>query len=148
MPFKNFQSISTCEQFTEKKIAVIRDKLKALCDKKGADKFCIVATGSYGRFEASSESDIDLFVVSDDDIEDEVLDNLKSDIEQIISSEIPKPPGDTNTFGFDICIKINRLVTNIGGNRDSNASLTNKDMLCERSEPQHIRLLDKPTGLQ
>lgn len=121
-----YHAIKQCEDLSEKKIASIRKKLECLNTKHTAKQFCIVATGSYGRFEASSESDIDLFIVSDDDIKDSFLDEIKGEIGKIIEEEVPKPTGDTKTFGIDVCIKLNTLLNNIGGNKDSNLNLTRR----------------------
>ncbi len=126
IPFNEYRSIAECEKFSTEKIEKIRKKLDFLHDKHSSKKFCIVATGSFGRFEASVESDIDLFVVSDDDLGESFLDEIKDDIEKVILAEVPKPLGDTKIFGFDICVNKEKLLSNIGGNGDSNESLTRR----------------------
>jgi predicted nucleotidyltransferase len=121
-----YRAIRQCEDLSEKKIAAIREKLECLNAKKSAKKFCIVTTGSYGRFETSAESDIDLFIVSDDDLDDSFIDEIRGEIEKIITKEVPKPSGDTNTFGIGVCVKLKTLLNNIGGNKDSNSNLTRR----------------------
>jgi predicted nucleotidyltransferase len=48
---------------TEKRLARIRQKLDG-AEKIAAGKACVYATGSFGRCEASSHSDLDLFILS------------------------------------------------------------------------------------
>jgi predicted nucleotidyltransferase len=47
---------------TEERFGIIRGKLKS-AEEISADKACVYATGSFGRGEASSYSDLDLFIV-------------------------------------------------------------------------------------
>lgn len=121
-----YPAVKKCEDISKNKISLIRDKLTCLNVKDEAKRFCIVVTGSYGRLEASLESDIDLFLVCDDELSKSFINGIKSEIEEIITREVPKPPGDTGTFGVDTPVKLNTLLTNIGGNDDSNTNLTRR----------------------
>ena len=51
---------------TAKRIETLRDKLRA-AEILAAGKACVYATGSFGRFEASAHSDLDLFIVGKSD---------------------------------------------------------------------------------
>jgi predicted nucleotidyltransferase len=48
--------------YTQERIKVLREKLKS-AEAIAAAKACVYATGSFGRGEASSHSDLDLFIV-------------------------------------------------------------------------------------
>lgn len=57
-------------QFSDERFQLLRnslDKAEEIC----GDKACVYATGSFGRREASAHSDIDLFIVSSSDYDDE-----------------------------------------------------------------------------
>ena len=123
---EEYQAISRYENLSLQKIKSIRKKLECLKKGKNAEQFCIVATGSFGRGEASNESDIDLFIVTDDDIKSSFFDEIKDELEKIITTEVPKPPGDTKTFGVNIRIKLKQLLSPIGGINDSNTYLTRR----------------------
>lgn len=58
------ESVEKCRVFTRSTLSDLRQNLnEALSDSPEKDKLTIVATGSYGREEASQESDIDLFIL-------------------------------------------------------------------------------------
>lgn len=100
--------------------------------------FCIVSTGSFSRGEASSESDLDYFVIIDEEKfpdnyfekkGDGILSPLQSfstPLNKIIKNLVPKDPGDTGTFGLEAIISIQELTSNLGGTKDNNKSFTRR----------------------
>ena len=65
---KQFETISQRESFSTLKLKSIRDDLsKNLSSVAESEHFAVITTGSYGRKEASEESDMDLFVIFDDE---------------------------------------------------------------------------------
>lgn len=118
--------------FTQEKLPAIRAELdKSLETSNYKDKMCIVVTGSYGRYEASEESDIDLYWFIDADIADKE-ETLKTEIElidTIIKKYVTKDAGSTGTFGTSAIVTQSDLVDNIGGNNDSNMNLTRRMLL-------------------
>lgn len=89
-------------------------------------EFTIITTGSYGRLEASEESDIDLFIFCDKaPTLQEVIKN-KEAIERCVKKYVLKDAGDTGTFGSDAADVFENILMNIGGNNDTNASLTRR----------------------
>lgn len=50
-------------EFCNQQLTKLRAAVSELPDVEGLDDLCIYVTGSYGRFEASQESDLDLFFV-------------------------------------------------------------------------------------
>lgn len=120
-----YEAIDFCINFTREKVERIRTRLsESLADSDIAGKISLITTGSYARNEASEESDIDLFLIVDEELDN--LDKEISKIQAIIDEEISKPPGSTNTFGADVVEPINVLVYNIGGLRDDNQKLTRR----------------------
>lgn len=90
----------------------------------------IVITGSFGRKEASDNSDLDYFIIYKDD---ESLGRISSsttvvEISNIIKKHVPKEPGSTGTFGSDPS-KLSALSENIGGDKESNKDLTRRLLL-------------------
>lgn len=99
-------------------------------------QFCIVTTGSFARCEASEASDLDCFIITEDEIINteyfeangtlELTNSFKKIMEDSVNKYIKKDSGDTGTFGFEAIVKINDLTTNIGGSNDSNVQFTRR----------------------
>ncbi|MGJ7550499.1 nucleotidyltransferase domain-containing protein [Pseudomonas alloputida] len=101
----------------------IRD---ALDSNEHKDSLTVVTTGSYGRREASLESDIDLFIFFNSEEPDDALEEVKKTITEITKKYIKKDPGDTGTFGTDAIVRFHTMLTNIGGDKDSNQNFTRR----------------------
>lgn len=118
--------------FTQEKLPAIRTEIaESLETSHYKDKLCIVVTGSYGRHEASEESDIDLYWFIDADIADKE-ETLKTEIESvgsIINRHVTKDTGSTGTFGTSVVVTQSDLVGNIGGDKDTNMNLTRRMLL-------------------
>ena len=119
--------------FTAEKLPIIRaELLEKLAHSQYKDKMCIIVTGSYGRYEASSESDMDLFWFIDADIPDEPAEALKEEIKiinDVIINHVPKEAGSTGTFGPSAIVSQSKLIGNIGGKNDSNENMTRRMLL-------------------
>ncbi|MDP2286033.1 MAG: nucleotidyltransferase domain-containing protein, partial [Pseudohongiella sp.] len=116
------------EQFTADKLATIRHHLEeALSASTYKDKITVIAAGSYGRAEASPESDMDVFILFDSGLNpDDTIVSEQAAIKQIIDVNVPKPVGQTGTFGTNAIVTFNELTSNIGGGNESNQSLTRR----------------------
>ena len=127
------QCIKQNYDFTAQKLPIIRNELiEKLSDSQYKDKMCIIVTGSYGRHEASSESDMDLFWFIDADIPDDPAEALKDEIKiinEIIIKHVPKEAGSTGTFGPSAIVSQSQLIGNIGGKHDSNENMTRRMLL-------------------
>lgn len=103
-----------------------RDLEKALEGSEHKDKITIVTTGSYGRKEASASSDLDLFIFFDSDRSTDILCAETAAIRDVVKQYIEKDAGDTGTFGVDAIVSFNEMLVNIGGDNDSNKTLTRR----------------------
>lgn len=114
--------------YTQDKLEKIRRELTvALENSPYKEHITLVATGSYGRSEASDESDLDWFLIFDKDLDPkETIPNEIQRIVDVISQNIACLPGDTQTFGEDAIVKFGDMQSNIGGEHDTNASLTRR----------------------
>ena len=120
--------IRETRKFTTEKLAEIRGDIHRVLKKsKNREKITIVATGSYGREEASSKSDIDHFIIYDaDEAADDAIKVELEQIEAVIKQHVPERSGSTGTFGKDAVIQFSEMKTNIGGEYDDNKSLTRR----------------------
>jgi len=105
-------------EFTERKLAEVR---RALPRKLKGGTYCVVAVGSYGRREASSESDIDYYVIYENKselISPEILKAIETTIKE---TDIPMPAADG---AFNAAVDIEDILGKIGGEEDNNSNLT------------------------
>ena len=120
--------IKEARKFTTEKLSEIRNDIHRALKKSGnKEKITVIATGSYGREEASPKSDIDHFIIYDADeaADDEIKLELEQ-IEAVIKQHVPECSGSTGTFGKNAVIQFSEMKTNIGGEYDDNKSLTRR----------------------
>lgn len=112
-------------------ISRLRDDLKSYLDKLGlSDDIAIAITGSFGRKEASANSDLDYFIIYKNDESLGILSKTENiqGITALIKTHVPKDPGSTGTFGEDPS-QLSSLYANIGGEKESNKELTRRLLL-------------------
>lgn len=109
-------------------------KLRNLLADKLPPEISVVITGSFARQEASAQSDVDYFLIVDDqktsakkDI-DEKITNAHAEIAKAIINCELKAPSETGAFGKEFETKSNFLI-NVGGNDDPNTKLTQRLLL-------------------
>lgn len=124
----DFPALSQANQFTADKLKQIRDSLdSALESSPHKEKITIVTVGSYGRGEASESSDLDLYILFDSDRDaTDVIRSELEEIEQILNGHVSNETGSTETFGAKVCVKFTDILSNIGGENDSNAHITRR----------------------
>lgn len=124
----DYEKLKEASEYTHEKIEKIRARLESeLSESSYAPFITIIATGSYGRGEASPESDLDLYTIfSKDESADEVIKSELETIEKIIVEEVPNSAGDSGTFGANAVISFGEMQKNIGGQYDTNESLTRR----------------------
>jgi len=119
-------------EYTNEKIIKLRNELKSTFPTDFKDDVCIFLVGSYGRLEASKNSDLDCIFIYKKRItnKDKVkIINLVFDSAKKIGIE--KIPGDTGTFSE--FIQLETLLRNIGGLNDSNKNLTRRILILAES---------------
>lgn len=108
--------------------ALRNDLQEALRDSPQRERLCVVVTGSYGRDEASAESDLDWFILLDGcdagDIPQE-----KAAINAVIERHVARPTGDSGMFGGEATQDFGQLIEHIGGSQDTTQSLTRRMLL-------------------
>ena len=122
-----YPGIAHAQAFTQETLTRLRERLeKTLKGTPYAEAITLVATGSYGRGEATPESDLDWFIIFDRDQPAEVIANEISQITAVIKEVVPINAGDTGTFGEDAIVHFSDMQSNIGGKNDTNETLTRR----------------------
>jgi hypothetical protein len=87
----------------------------------------VVATGSFGRREASGESDIDFFVLHGASVSRDEADKLVEQLAAEIQSIVPRAPSEDGAFRAAEAIP--GMLANIGGSDDTNPKMTRRMLL-------------------
>lgn len=115
--------------FSTDKIAAIKSLLKKRLQAVRCDgDCCIVAVGSYGRYEASAQSDLDVYMI----YSKKMSADMERDINEIIR-DTAREAGVRCSIGFE-SISIDAMYKNIGGEEDTNPSITNRILFLLESE--------------
>lgn len=85
---------------------------------------CVVVTGSFGRNEASSESDMDWFIFVNDTLSKDEKSIALSTVTEIVNSLVAKNAGSSGTF--ESIVTRSDLLDNYGGDKDSNQAFTRR----------------------
>lgn len=109
------------------------DSVRSLLEKqlnaiKFKGDFCAVAVGSYGRYEASEQSDLDVYVIHTSKMHWAT----RKKIDKVIR-ETAKSSGIKCSGGFE-SISLDDMRKNIGGKNDTNSSITNRILFLLESE--------------
>ncbi|CAI2431109.1 Nucleotidyltransferase domain [Serratia fonticola] len=123
---ENYETIKKANLFSVDILQRIESRLAEVLKDLESTKYTIVTTGSFGREEASEESDLDLFIFCEDLATKEKIIEKKAEIEKVVNEFISKQVGDTGTFGVDAISIFEDILKNIGGSNDSNESLTRR----------------------
>ncbi|KPA92325.1 nucleotidyltransferase family protein [Pseudomonas asplenii] len=125
--FSEFKSIDAAYKHSADVINSLRKDLEsALSGSDFKDRLTIVTTGSFGRGEASAESDLDLFIFFDSDKSEDSLYEEKKSIQGVVDKYIKKSAGDTGTFGSEAVVNFSEMLQNLGGDKDLNVLLTRR----------------------
>ncbi len=130
---KKCSAIKNNIQYSEDKITGLRNVLsKSLGNDEIKENLCIIVTGSFARREASSESDIDFFIVSRKEFSESAKESIKKVVREQISDVVKKMPSEGGPFNE--LVNENDLTSNLAGPSDSNFSLTRRMLLLLESE--------------
>lgn len=129
---RDASSILENHDYTSRKIFELKNSLKNLFSDDFKDNICIFLVGSYGRLEASQNSDLDCIFIYKNVLTPKDKDKIKKLVfDSAKKIGIKKTPGDTGTFTE--FIKLNTLLKNIGGIKDSNKNLTRRILILTES---------------
>ncbi len=104
-------------KYTEHKFAKIRSRLEEL----SLGDAVVLVCGSYARREASEQSDIDYFMVSDGT---DTGPDLNESVSSAIGNIVPNRPSKDGAFG--VLVNRDEILANIGGDSDSNRNITQR----------------------
>ncbi len=105
-------------KYSDCQLSKIRDRLEELSLDSTA---LLVCCGSYARGEASEQSDIDYFMISDStDKDTEIFQTVRSEIRSII------PTGPSKDGAFAMEVNRTEILDNIGGDNDNNQKITRR----------------------
>ena len=108
--------------------ALRSDLQEALQHSPQRERLCVVVSGSYGRDEACTESDLDWFILLDGCDAAQIAEE-KAQIRAVIARHIARPTGDSGIFGGEATQDFAQLIEHIGGSQDTNQSLTRRMLL-------------------
>lgn len=133
---ENFKTIKQLNKYSEEKLKLIKKDLNEYFkSSEFKDEISVITTGSYGRMEASDESDMDFFIIYKNfQTKNKVL-NISTDILDIIQKKVPKNTGSSGTFGRNAINTIDELTSTIGGQNDSNELLTRRMLFLLEGKP-------------
>ena len=120
---KGLEFFDSVERESEDKISKLRRKLES---EAALNEVLVVVCGSYARREVTSGSDLDYFMVSQDDqeIDSRKVEKVDEAVKKVLTElNIPIPAPD-GAFGKTITRK--SLLAMAGGNRETNGSLTRR----------------------
>ncbi len=121
LKFMNMECIKTAKIRSKEKIVALRTALHT-----DDSTFTIVVGGSLARGEASDESDIDYFFFGDDETSIERAKSFLISKQEQISRIVGKSPSADGAFGSEVGETRGELITNIGGNSDTNGKITRR----------------------
>jgi hypothetical protein len=119
-----FAAIDRASKYSSQKLGQIR---RSLARENLGDDTCVVITGSFGRKEASGESDVDFFLIHNSRVKASSAKSLKRIVESKINKLVPKPPAEDGAFNATASVE--ELVKNIGGTKESNQMMTRRMLL-------------------
>lgn len=122
------KSIKTAKEFSDQKIELLRKELRGVVKGEGA---AIITCGSYARREASAESDLDYFILTKSNLKENDLSWVDA-THSCIKNIVPNQPAENGAFAN--AVSREEILTNIGGNDDSNKNITRRMLLLLEGE--------------
>lgn len=123
-----------CSAFSEQKITELREKLSGLA----LDDRIVLLCGSFARREASEQSDIDFSIISN---QEHNVPDLTDSVRRAINKVVPAGPAGDGVFGSEV--SRTEILSNIGGQDDSNANITHRVLILLEGDS-----LFDPSGLR
>jgi hypothetical protein len=128
------------KEYSNSKLALLREALSGV-----APQGCIVVTcGSFARKEASTDSDIDFFFITNEESIERPSSGWTSNVESKISGIVKIEPSSNGAFAR--CENRDEMLCNIGGESDTNAKITRRilfllegEWLVDEAGAKHVR---------
>jgi nucleotidyltransferase-like protein len=121
---QKFGAIKRALEYSTSTLRSIRDALSVM---QLGENVCVVATGSFGRQEASGESDVDFFLMHNSHVSKEDAESQRVTVAARIAGIVPTPPAPDGAFNAIEAIE--EMLSNVGGTKDSNEKLTRRMLL-------------------
>ena len=129
---KDMQTSLDNYKYSSKKISKLKEEMNKHFSPEINDDFCIFLVGSYGRLEASHNSDLDCIFIHKNSLKKINKDEICTQTFRIAKKVgIMKTPGDTGTFKEFVNLDV--LLKNIGGIHDTNKNLTRRILILTES---------------
>lgn len=107
--------------YSEELVGAIK---KELDNAELGDELCVVVTGSFGRNEASLESDMDWFIFADKVFTDNEKQAYLDKVTEVVNNRVAKNAGSTGTF--ESIVTRNDMLENYGGDKETNQAFTRR----------------------
>lgn len=118
--------------YSSKNVCKLKEEISKQFPSEISENFCIFLVGSYGRLEASPNSDLDCIFIYKNSLKDSDKEKICTQIFRIANEiGIVKTPGDTGTFKE--FVQLDTLLKNIGGFKDTNKNLTRRILILVES---------------
>lgn len=127
MPLENFPVLSSARDYSATKLGQLRREIGRLGQ---PPTIAVVTTGSFARLEATQHSDLDFFLLIENNgmmVDHPYIDDIKRTISGIVRRTIGKEPSVDGAFG--VWESTDRMLINIGGNADENTKITRRILL-------------------
>jgi hypothetical protein len=125
----NFSNIDKAHELFQRNTKLLTEKIRHL----QSNEFNLVLTGSYGRMEPTSGSDLDYFILHKPDFSEEKKREIIRDISSSLNHLSINTPSDGGVFGSGTTI--DGLATQIGGADDTNERITKRILFLTESRP-------------
>ncbi|MCH8863293.1 MAG: nucleotidyltransferase domain-containing protein [Proteobacteria bacterium] len=118
------QEYKSRKKYSDKTIEELRTRLS---EAKLPENFAVVINGSFARREGSAQSDLDSFILFEDESSKEASSGTFERVNQIILDVVPNAPAPGGPFDQETSVE--EIVRNIGGMEDHNAAITRRALL-------------------
>jgi hypothetical protein len=88
-------AIEQCRKFTDEKLGHLTEALTAI----SSPEWALIANGSYGRKEATPQSDFDYFILHRQSLNAEQIQQLKGKVRALVKEQIGRLPATDGAFG-------------------------------------------------
>ena len=123
---KDFKHLEKAETYSNDIVSKLREELDSFSSKDTA----LVTVGSFARREASNQSDLDFFVVSNGN--NVTYSDLSERIIKLLIELDIKPPSGGGAFGGHV--NSSEMLINVGGNEDGTEELTRRLLFLMESD--------------